>query len=200
MRFELKLLDEKKSEWAVRAHAGNLRRILAAGRTVGDSVLVANREIPTTVLDHFRANFQVELVEAGRVTGAEQGGDELLQNAIFRRILREAQPGTIVLVTGDGAGWSEGKGFCETLQAARQRGFGVEVVAFADGLNQRLRTLAEKVGTVVLLDPFYESIAFLEGLRPARSPSLVHRRTTAPRAWSQEEAVAVRHLWEGRVA
>jgi hypothetical protein len=29
-------------EWAVRIHAGNLRRILAAGRAVGEAILVAN--------------------------------------------------------------------------------------------------------------------------------------------------------------
>ena len=175
----------------VRVHAGNLRRILAAGRRVGDAMLVANREIPTPVLDHFRSNFTVELVEAGRVTGTEQAGDELLQNSIYRTLFRATGPSTIVVATGDGAGWQEGRGFCESLLAARRRGFGVEVVSFESALNRRLRRLAELIGTVVTLDPFYESIAFLEGLRPARPPSLVHRATAVPRPWSAEDAAAI---------
>lgn len=183
-------------EWAVRVHAGNLRRILAGGRQVGDSVLVANREIPQPVLDHFRSSFRVELVEAGCVTGTEQAGDEMLQNAIYRTIFRAAAPGIVVVATGDGAGWREGRGFCETLHAARQRDFGVEIVSFEGSLNRRLRALALEVGAVVTLDPFYDSIAFLEGLRPARSPSLVHRPTAAPRAWSAQEEVAMVRLTE----
>lgn len=177
-------------DWAVRIHAANFRRILAGGRQVGHSVLVANREIPASVLDHFRAGFCVELVEAGCVTGTEQAGDEMLQNAIYRTIFRAAAPGTIVLATGDGAGWREGRGFCETLRAARQRDFGVEIVSFAGSLNRRLRALAQTVGVVVTLDPFYDSLTFLEGLRAARSPSLVHRPTATPGARLVREDVA----------
>ena len=181
---------------AVRIHADHLYRILAAGRRVGDSVLVANREISQPVLDRFRPRFRVELVEAGCVTGTEQAGDEMLQNAIYRTIFRAAAPGTIVLATGDGAGWGEGRGFCETLRAARQRDFGVEIVSFEGALNHRLRALGQESGAVVALDPFYNSLTFLEGLRPARSPSLIHRPTAVPRAWSAQEGVAMMRLAE----
>jgi hypothetical protein len=169
---------------------------LAGGRQVGDAVLVANREIPPPVLDHFRTNFRVELVEAGCVTGTEQAGDEMLQNAIYRTIFRAAAPGTIVVATGDGAGWREGRGFCETLRAARQRDFGVEIVSFEGSLNRRLRALAQEVGAVVALDPFYDSITFLEGLRAAGSLSLAHRQTAVPRAWSAQEGFAIIRLAE----
>ena len=186
--------------WAVRLHAANLRHVLAGGRPVVDSLLVANREIPSPVLDHFRPFFNVELVESGRVTGKEQAGDELLQNAIYRSIFRAATPGTIVVATGDGAGWSAGRGFCETLSASRRQGFGVEVASFEASLNRTLRGLAGKVGAVVSLDPFYESIAFLEGLRPARQPSLVHRPSAAPRVWSTRDEEAMIRRTEVRAA
>ncbi len=187
-------------EQAVRIHAGHLHRVLAGGRQVGDSVLVANREISQPVLDHFRSGFRVELVEAGCVTGTEQAGDEMLQNAIYRTIFRATTPGTIVLATGDGAGWREGRGFCETLRAARQRDFGVEIASFEGSLNGRLRALAQEFGAVVALDPFYDSITFLEGLRVARSPSLAHRPTAVPRAWSAQEDVAMMRLAEASAA
>jgi hypothetical protein len=187
-------------DWAVRLHAANLRHILAGGRPVADSVLVANREIPGSVLDRFRPFFSVELVESGRVTGKEQAGDELLQNAIYRSIFRAATPGTVVVATGDGAGWSAGRGFCETLYASRRQGFGVEVASFEGSLNSSLRRLADQVGAVVSLDPFYDSIAFLEGLRPARQPSLVHRPGAAPRIWSTHDEEAMIRRTEVRAA
>lgn len=178
-------------DWAVRLHAGNLHRIMAGGRPVGDSVLVVNREVSRAVLDRFRPFFNVELVEAGRVTGTEQGGDEMLQNAVYRSIFRVSSPGTIVLATGDGAGWSAGRGFCETLAGSRRQGFGVEVVSFDGALNRSLRGLADQVGALVSLDPFYESIAFLEGLRAARPASLVHRPSATPRVWSARDEAAL---------
>ena len=176
---------------AVRIHAGNLRRVLTAGRDVRGAVLVANRMVPESVLRHFRSDFQVELVECGNVTGTEQGADELLQNAIYRTILRREGAGVIVVATGDGAGWQHGRGFCAALAGARRQGFGVEVVSFEASLNGRLRHLAQAVGALVLLDRFYELIAFLEGLRPARSPSLIHRPTATPRPWSPNDAAAM---------
>ncbi len=187
-------------DWAVRAHATNLRRVLAAGREVGDAVLVANRAVPESVLNHFRPGFRVELVESGSLTGTEQAGDELLQNAIYRTILRAPDGGIIVVATGDGAGWKEGRGFCEALAAARRQGFGVEVLSFERSLNRWLRGLANAVGVVVLLDRFYDSIAFLEGLRPARSPSLTHRPTTVPAPWSAHDADAIPQGAEVRAA
>ena len=149
--------------WAVRAHAANLRRVLAGGRLVKDAVLVANRAIPDSALDHFRSGFRAELVEAGCITGTEQAGDEVLQNAIYRTILQAAPPATIVLATADGAGWGEGRGFCVALHAAHQRGFVVEVASFSTGVSGRLRDLAVKSGAFVALEPFYETITFLEG-------------------------------------
>jgi hypothetical protein len=185
---------------AVRAHAANLRSVLAAGRMVGDAVIVANRSVPESVLNHFRPGFRVELVESGSITGTEQGADELLQNAIYRTILRAPAAGVIVVATGDGAGWQEGRGFCEALSAARRQGFGVEVVPFERSLNRWLRGLANAVGVVVLLDRFYDSITFLEGLRPARSPSLTHRPTTVPAPWSAHDADAIPQRVEVRAA
>jgi len=185
---------------AVRVHAANLHHVLAGGRPVGDAVLVANREIPDSVLDRFRPFFRVELVESGRITGTEQAGDEMLQNAVYRSAFHVDTPGTVVLATGDGAGWSIGRGFCEALCATRRLGFGVEVASFAGSLNRWLGRLAGQVGAVVSLDPFYDSVTFLEGLRSARSPSLVHRPSASPRPWSARDEAAIIGIAEARAA
>jgi hypothetical protein len=188
------------SDRAVRMHAENLYRVLAAGREVAGAVLVANRTVPEAVLRHFLARFRVELVECGSITGTEQGADELLQNAIYRTVLQRGHCGVIVVATGDGAGWQQGRGFCAALVGARRQGFGVEVVSFEASLNGRLRRLAQSVGALVLLDRFYESIAFLEGLRPARSPSLIHRATAIPAPWSVADAEVTATLGEAVAA
>jgi hypothetical protein len=94
----------------------------------------------------------------------------------------------VVLATGDGAGWQHGHGFGEVLRAARVRGFGVEVVSFEGQLNRWLRAMVETDGIVVTLEPYYRSIAFLEGLRSALAPSLAHRRTALPRPCSPNDA------------
>jgi hypothetical protein len=162
-------------EWAARFHAANLRLALAAARPVGQAVMVANRAVPEPVLARFRPHFGLELVEAGRESGREQAGDELLQNAIYRTIVGDPRPATIVIATGDGAGWREGRGFCAVAEAAHRFGFGLEIASFSGALNGHLGELARRLGVIVELDRFYESVAFLEGLRSARVPSLVHR-------------------------
>jgi hypothetical protein len=167
-------------DWAVRLHSANLRRVLAAGRPVGEAVLVANSAVPRSVLAHLRPHFALELVEAGRESGREQAGDELLQNALYRTILGDSRPGTVVIATGDGAGWRTGRGFCPAAEAAHRLGFGVEIASLSVVLNGHLGELARKLGVLVELDRFYDSIAFLEGLRPARTPSLAHRPTAEP--------------------
>ena len=172
-------------DWAVRLHSDNLRRVLAAGRTVGEAVLVANKAVPEAVLRHFRPAFRVEVVETGSISGTEQGADELLQNAIYRTILGPARPGVIVVATGDGARWQEGRGFCAALEGARRQGLGIEVAAFAASLNRHLRALANETCALVALDRYYESIAFLEGLRSVRSLSLTHRATATPARWPE---------------
>ncbi len=177
--------------WAVRFHSGNLRRVLAAARPVGASVLVANRAVPEGVLAHFRPNFEIEAVETGRESGHEQAGDEMLQNALYRVILGDPRPATVVVATGDGAGWLNGRGFAFAAEAARRLGFGVEIASFSVALNGHLGEVANKVGVLVDLDRFYDSIAFLEGLRAARTPSLVHRATAVPL-----DLTARRQPWE----
>ena len=188
------------AESAIRIHAGHLQRMMAAGRPIADSVLVANSEVPEAVLTHFRPFFRVVLVEAGRVTGTEQAGDEMLQNAMYSRILSIPAPGTVVLASGDGAGWREGRGFCATLLGARRLGFGVEVLAFQASLNRTLRTLGDVVGATIYLDSYYRSITFLEGLRAAQPPSLIRRPSAGPRPWSAIEHAAVLSLTDGLVA
>ena len=96
-------------------------------------------------------------------------------------------PGIVVLLTGDGAGYYEGAGFHSTLERMHQRNWRVEILSWAHSTNQRMRRWAEVNGIFVALDDFYDSITFLEPSRPgfppaaARNPAefeLAKRRTS----------------------
>jgi hypothetical protein len=171
-------------ELALRLHAEHLWQLLSAGRQVETAILVANCELPTAALAFYRRFFEVILVEPGLRSGTEQAGDEMLQNAIYRTIGRPGASGTIVLVTGDGAGWIQGRGFCPALAEARLRGFGVEVLAFTRSTNRHLRALAETIGVYLPLEDFYSSITFVERARWATPVDLQHRTITLARRLS----------------
>jgi hypothetical protein len=192
-----------ESTWGVRLSAENLRSVMAAGRDVLSTTLVANIGVPEPVRRHFEHCFQVSTVDFGATFGKEQAADEVLQIQMLLNLFRY-EPGVVVVATGDGAGWARGRGFTQALIAARRCGFGIEVVAFRSGLNPRLRLLAENSGCLVELDAHYRAITFLEGLRFPEAVSLRHRPTAEPHPWTSEEAAAVRQIFgfapEGRAA
>ena len=168
---------------ALRLSAEHLHRVMSAGRPVASATLVANALVPEAALRHFRPWFRIIRAETGRQTGTEQAADQLLQNAIFLELLQPSEPGVIVLATGDGAGWRDGRGFIPTLIAARRRGFAVEVVSFAASLNPALRDLAEAAGVLVELDDYYFAVTFMEGLRRPEPILLRHGATASPCPW-----------------
>ena len=75
-------------------------------------------------------------------------------------------PGIVVLLTGDGAGYLEGAGFHSTLERMHRRDWRVEILSWAHSTNQRMRRWAEANGIFVALDDFYHSITFMEPSRP----------------------------------
>ena len=173
----------------LRISAEGLFRVMAAGRPVASATLVANAAVPDGALDHFSRYFRVDKVEVGRWSGTEQAADETLMNRLLLMALRPATVGTIVLATGDGAGWRAGLGFCPALVVARRRGLGIEVLAFESSLNSSLRRLAEATGVVVDLERHYQSITFLEAGRTVGMPQ--PRATSAAHAWSAGEQQAI---------
>jgi len=72
---------------ALRLHADNLYRLMAAGRRVESAWLIANALTPKPVLDRFAPFFRILLVETGAQTGGEQAGDEKLQNRMYQELL-----------------------------------------------------------------------------------------------------------------
>lgn len=190
--------NHREPRQLLRLSAEGLFRTMAAGREVASATLVANAHVPDEAVHHFRRFFQVEQVEVGRWSGTEQAADETLQNRLLLTALRPETVGTIVLATGDGAGWRVGLGFCPALVVARRRGLGIEVLAFSSSLNPSLRRLAEATGIVVDLDRQYHAITFIEAGRPVGSPQA--RATSAAHAWTSAEQAEVSALAGARAA
>lgn len=173
--------------WGTRIHAEGLYRLMAGGRPVRSSWLVANRSVEASVIRHFRPFFEILWTETGIVTGRDQAADELLQNRIWWD-LDAKRPDIFVLATGDGAGVTRDVGFLPPLRGVRRHGRGVEVVAFDASLHGHLRRLASMPGNaLVLLDRHLRSITFEPGGRRPLPVSLCHRPYARPHPWTPGE-------------
>ena len=104
--------------------------------------------------------------------GAPHRGEQEVPDRVLQlRMLEDAldyngDPGIVVLLTGDGAGYVEGTGFHSALERMHNRGWRVEILSWARATNQRMRRWAESNGIFVSLDDHYDAITFLEPSRP----------------------------------
>ncbi len=143
--------------------------MLCQQRAAGTRLVVANSEVPQTVLHRFEAaGFQIETRELGNRSQTEQANDELLQVRMLLTCTdsRVQPPGAIVLATGDGNGWRRGRGFGIVLERARLHGWRIEVASWKASLNPHLaRVVAASGGRLELLDDSYYAITFVLGGR-----------------------------------
>ena len=143
------------------AHADRpMQRAIAAGSVPPELRQLWNRMESNGV--------EVQLFDRG---SPERGEQEMPDRLLQLRMLEDAldfigDPGIVVLLTGDGAGYLEGAGFHSTLERMHRRGWRVEILSWAHSCNQRMRRWAEENGVFVALDEFYEAITFLEPSRP----------------------------------
>ena len=110
----------------------------------------------------------VQLFDRGNPERSEQ---EVPDRELQLRMLEDAldyngDPGIALLLTGDGAGSSEGAGFHSILERMHRRGWRVEILSWAHSCNQRMRRWAEENGVFIALDDFHEAVTFMEPSRP----------------------------------
>ena len=151
--------------YQVRIQFDNLLRLASADRTVGFAVAVGSVPPP---LRHVwnrleQAGVRVELFERGAMSNREQAIDQALQVHMLRTAFdRNGNPGTAVVLTGDGAGFLDGVGFHADLERMHKRGWGIEVLAWERTCNARLKNWVNQVGVFVPLEDYYDSITFTE--------------------------------------
>ena len=148
----------------------NLFELACAGREVGRAYAVGSvpPELDTLWNKLKDAGLRVDLQQRGGLSGGEQGVDQTLQ----LRMLEDGydnNPGIVVLLSGDGKGFSQGEGFYATLDRLYKRNWGIEVISWKHSCSRAMREWAEDVGVFVALDEYYDQVTFLTPPRPGES-------------------------------
>lgn len=153
----------------IRIHFDNMLELAHAGRPVEKAIAVGS--IPPELRQLWNrlenSGVVVELFDRGTTSGGEQ---EMPDRVLQLRMLEDAldyngDPGIVVMLTGDGAGYLEGAGFHRTLERMHNRGWRIEILSWEHSCNQRMREWAEDNGVFVALDDYYDAITFLEADR-----------------------------------
>ena len=154
----------------VRIHFRSILELAHAGRDIENAVLVGSVPPELRSLWYRLENegVTVKLLERGTMGGREQGVDQLLQIEILRDMVDYNDPGIVVMLTGDGAGFVDGAGFHADLERMHRRGWRIEIMSWLRSCNPRMRRWAEENGKFIPLDDFYDSITFLELPEPGR--------------------------------
>jgi hypothetical protein len=122
------------------------------------------------------AGIHFEQSEKGIISRHEQNVDERIQLEMYRLLKPNVVRGHVVLASGDGAGHQEGCGFLPALQALHMGGYSIEVLSWEHSINRELRNWSESNGRVVILDPFYKDITFIQGGRKPSGLNHLHRK------------------------
>lgn len=165
---------EPGHEHNFRVHFGSLLRTLTAGRPLASAVVAGSLPPDNDALwETFdRLGVRVIKQERGNQTGGEVAVDEAIHLEMANLILDsldapEGQPGTMLLLTGDGSGSSERRGFLTQLQRARKQGWEIEVASWEASCNRYLKEYAEQEGRFISLDDLYHDVTFITGGRKA---------------------------------
>lgn len=165
----------------VRVHFRNLLTVAHANRPVLRAFAVGSIPPELRAVWNRLENegVSVQLLERGSMGGGEQGVDEALQVAMLSDALDyNGDPGIAVLLTGDGSGFAEGRGFHANLERMHRRGWRIEVLSWRHSCNRGMREWAEANGAFIALDDYYDHVTFLE--RPAPGEPVANERHAKP--------------------
>ncbi len=158
------------ARYRVRVNFDNMLRLASVDRQVEKAIAAGS--VPPEMRQLWnrmeRRGIEVKLFDRGN---PERGEQDMPDRVLQLRMLEDAldhngDPGTVVLLTGDGAGYLEGAGFHSTLERMHKRGWLVEILSWAHSCNQRMRSWAEENGVFVALDDFYKAVTYVEPSRP----------------------------------
>ena len=179
--IEAQRLAEERNEhvdarYRVRINFDNILRLAHADRPMRKAVAAGSVPPELRQLWNRMENMGVEVHLFNRIRldlGEQEIPDRLLQLQMLEDAMDyNGDPGIVVLLTGDGAGYLEGAGFHSTLERTHRRGWRIEILSWAHSCNFRMREWAQENGVFVALDDFYDSITFLEPSQPGHALAL----------------------------
>ena len=185
--IEAQRIAEERNEhvdarYRVRVNFDNMLRLAHADRPMRKAIAAGSVPPEMRNLWNRMENRGVEVKLFNRLRldlGEQEIPDRLLQLQMLEDAMDyNGDPGIVVLLTGDGAGYLEGAGFHSTLERMHRRGWRIEILSWAHSCNRRMREWAEQNGVFVALDDFYDSITFLEPSGPGHR--LAESRDSAP--------------------
>ena len=162
--------DNPSARYLVRINFENMYRLARAERPTQRAVAAGSvpPELRNLWYQLEKKGVEAHLfdrVEAGR--GEYDMPDKLLQLQMLEDGFdNNGHPGVVVLLTGDGAGFYDGAGFHRTVERLHRRGWRVEILAWGESCNMRMRKWAEENGVFIPLEDYYESVTYLEPSRP----------------------------------
>ena len=162
-------INEPGHESAFRIHFAKLFDFVRNNRPV--SFAYVGGSVPPNNDDLWlRLNAQGAIVEKQEraMSGGEVAVDEAIQLQMANRIIDVQPPETMVLLTGDGSGYTDGKGFIKQLERALKFGWKIEVISWDAGCNRHLKEFAEANGCYRPLEPVYANITFVNNVRWAK--------------------------------
>jgi len=182
-RHVARRFGEAAWENSIRIEFENLLRLASAGRPVGKALVVssATGDLVPVRQRLEKVGFEVEFLERGSRSGAEQGVDATLQVAMLRTLNDCERPQVAVLLTGDGAGYEDGVGFHADLRRMADKGWGIEVIAWEASCKHSLKSWAQETGVFIPLEHYYYQITFVQGGRTAERVNLTHRPMAEPK-------------------
>ena len=185
--IEAQRIAEERNEhvdarYRVRINFDNMLRLAHADRPMRKALAAGSVPPEMRQLWNRMENQGVQVSLYNRIRsdlGEQEIPDQRLQLEMMKDALTHADdPGIVVLLTGDGAGYFEGIGFQSALELMHQRGWRVEVLSWTHSCNFRMRQWVEENGVFVALDDFYDSITFLEPSSPGHR--LAQSRDSVP--------------------
>ena len=180
-RFAEEQNEGPDSRWRVRIDFEKMLQLAHADRPLAKAVAAGSVPLELRYLWNRLESPEVEVKLFDR--GASDRGEQDVPDRMLQlRMLEDGldyngDPGIIVLLTGDGAGYIDGAGFHSTLTRLHKKGWRIEVLSWIHSCNKKMKQWAEEHGVFVPLDDFYESITFMapsrEGHEFARSRNSV---------------------------
>lgn len=170
------------ARWRVRINLDNMLRLAHADRVVEKAVAVGSVPPEMEQLWNRMENrgIEVRLFDRGSVDRSEQEmPDRILQLQMLEDGFdHNGDPGIVVLLTGDGAGYYKGAGFHRTIERLHGRGWMVEILSWRHACNKRMREWAESEGVFVALDDYYEAVTFMAPSAPGHELAVARRSGT----------------------
>ena len=155
--------DDHTSPFRIRLEFENLLRLAHANRPVAKTYVAGSIPPETEQLwkNLKSRGVDVSLYDRGSRDGVEQQvPDQFLQLRMMEDCI-DNNPNTIVLLTGDGDGYTEGRGFHKALERAYKMGWKIELLSWKDSCSRAMRQWAETHGVFIALDDYYKAVTFL---------------------------------------